>query len=32
MLLLDEPMAGMAQQDVERISALIRGSPRTARC
>ncbi|PVA07416.1 ABC transporter ATP-binding protein [Thalassorhabdomicrobium marinisediminis] len=24
MLLLDEPMAGMAQQDVERISALIR--------
>ncbi|GLS40889.1 ABC transporter ATP-binding protein [Mesorhizobium tianshanense] len=24
MLLLDEPMAGMAQQDIERISALIR--------
>ena len=32
MLLLDEPMAGMGQEDIRRIAALIRRSPRTARC
>ena len=33
MMLLDEPTAGMAHEDVERIAALIKqGRRRTARC
>ena len=32
MLLLDEPMAGMGHEDIERISALIKRSRRSAPC